>query len=229
MPFLNSVLGPYYSPDTPKIENIAKDRTKLVFTNTISHMGYIRANVPAVVEIGGMHCHPAKALPNDLEEFIQSSGEHGFIYFSLGSTVQGSLLPNRIRKQILKVFKKLPQKILWKWEGEMNDLPDNVRIYKWIPQQDVLGIIILILINFIDCKLFVGHEKIKLFITQGGMLSIQESAYHGVPLLIIPLILDQYTNAKVVEQNEYGEVISICNFNEQIFEETLLKVLNNPM
>ncbi|RCU34635.1 hypothetical protein DVA81_19190, partial [Acinetobacter baumannii] len=38
-----------------------------------------RPTMPNVVYIGGFQCKPAKALPNHLEEFVQSSGEHGVI------------------------------------------------------------------------------------------------------------------------------------------------------
>lgn len=211
LPFINSVTKQFFPAGTPKVEDVAQERTSLVLVNTISHMGYGRANVPAVVEIGGLHCRPAKPLPQELENFMQSSGEHGIVYFSLGGTIHGQALPEQIRKTILKVFGELPQKVLWKWEGEMNDLPPNVRISKWVPQQDVLG-----------------HEKIRVFITQGGMLSIQESTYHGVPVFVIPIILDQYTNADIAEENGYGEQIDICNFDEHEFRGKLRKMLDSP-
>lgn len=38
------------------------------------------------------------------------------------------------------VFRQLPQRVLWKWEGEdMPDLPLNVKLARWLPQQDLLG------------------------------------------------------------------------------------------
>jgi len=49
-------------------------------------------------------------------------------------------MPEDYRRIFLKVFSKLKQKVLWKWESEfMDDLPDNVKLIKWAPQQDILG------------------------------------------------------------------------------------------
>ena len=55
--------------------------------------------------------------------------------------------------------------MLWKWETEqMDDLPPNVKLSKWLPQQDVLG-----------------HPKLKFFITHGGQSSTQETLCHQKP------------------------------------------------
>lgn len=131
----------YFPSGTSSVQESAK-RTALLLMNYQSKMGYSRTNIPTAIEIGGLHCTSAKALPPDLEEFMESSGSFGVIYFSLGSTIRGVALPENIRKEILQVFSKLPQKVLWKWEGNMTDLPPNVKISKWLPQQDILGNVI---------------------------------------------------------------------------------------
>lgn len=41
---------------------------------------------PHIVSVGALTAAPAKALPSDLEEFMQSAGEHGVVYASLGTT-----------------------------------------------------------------------------------------------------------------------------------------------
>ena len=64
------------------------------------------------------------------------------IYFSLGSNMQGTSLPEDARNNFLNVFKQLPNyRVIWKWESNI-DFPgkaDNVLFVKWIPQQDLLG------------------------------------------------------------------------------------------
>ena len=41
---------------------------------------------------------------------------------------------------MIKVFGSLKQRVLWKWDQEsMPDLPSNVKLSKWLPQQDILG------------------------------------------------------------------------------------------
>ena len=41
---------------------------------------------PHAVSIGPITAAPAKPLPSDLEDFVQSAGEHGVVYASLGTT-----------------------------------------------------------------------------------------------------------------------------------------------
>lgn len=40
-----------------------------------------------------------------------------------------------------EVLAQVPQRVLWKYEDEMKDLPKNVMIRKWLPQRDILCII----------------------------------------------------------------------------------------
>lgn len=78
-------------------------------------------------------------------------------------------MPEEKRQMFLNVFAKLKQQVLWKWESEsMPGLPKNVKLSKWLPQQDVLG-----------------HKDIKMFITHCGGGSTEEAVYHGVPNLNI--------------------------------------------
>ena len=62
------------------------------------------------------------------------------------------------RNAFLSVFSKLKQKILWKWETEtMEGLPYNVKLSKWLPQQDIIG-----------------YPNTRLFITAAGQPSSPE-------------------------------------------------------
>ena len=49
-------------------------------------------------------------------------------------------MPEEYRQKFLNVFSKLKQRVIWKWETEdMTGLPPNVKLSKWLPQQDILG------------------------------------------------------------------------------------------
>lgn len=63
----------------------------------------------------------------------------GIIYFSLGSLVQGSSIPEDKLKIFVDVFRNLKQKIIWKWETEFPNKPKNLLVSKWLPQRDILG------------------------------------------------------------------------------------------
>lgn len=62
------------------------------------------------------------------------------MYLSLGTNVLSKDLPQEKKKMFLEAFKELPFKFLWKFEDDsLKNLPSNVKIAKWVPQQDVLS------------------------------------------------------------------------------------------
>jgi len=60
------------------------------------------------------------------------------IFFTFGSTVKVSSLPEHIEKTFKEALADVPQRVLWKYEGEMKDKPKNVMTKKWFPQRDIL-------------------------------------------------------------------------------------------
>ncbi|XP_014710851.3 UDP-glucuronosyltransferase 2B31-like [Equus asinus] len=135
-----------------------------------------RPFLPHFQFIGGYHCKPAKSLPKEMEEFAQSSGENGIVVFTLGSMV--SNMTEERANVIASAFAQIPQKVIWRYDGKKPDtLGPNTRLYKWIPQNDLLG-----------------HPKTKAFITHGGANGIYEAIYHGIPVVGIPLFADQPDN-----------------------------------
>lgn len=68
-----------------------------------------RPTMPNVVYMGGFQCKPAQPLPADLEEFVQSAGEHGVIIMTLGTLVKA--LPAEVADEIASIFASMPQKV----------------------------------------------------------------------------------------------------------------------
>lgn len=64
---------------------------------------------------------------------------NGFVYMSLGTNVKSKLLPKGMLQIFTNAFADLPYRVLWKFEDDNFDVPPNVFISKWIPQQSVLG------------------------------------------------------------------------------------------
>jgi glucuronosyltransferase len=83
----------------------------------------------------------------DLQKFLDEAKD-GVIYFNLGTNVLSDHMPEEKRRVFIEAFSTLPQKILWKWESDiLPGQPPNVKIEKWLPQQDILGNTILFLIE----------------------------------------------------------------------------------
>lgn len=68
------------------------------------------------------------------------SAQDGVILFSMGSNLKSANLPAEKRDAILKALAKLKQKVLWKWEEDvLPGQPANVKLSKWLPQNDLMG------------------------------------------------------------------------------------------
>lgn len=65
--------------------------------------------------------------------------KHGVIYFSLGSNLRSKDFPEKMLKDMLKLFGDLQQTVVWKFEESLPNKPANVHILKWAPQQSILG------------------------------------------------------------------------------------------
>ncbi|KAK4301520.1 hypothetical protein Pmani_026298 [Petrolisthes manimaculis] len=168
---------------------------------------------PTVVHAGGIHCRPPHPLPQELEEWVSGSGDAGFILFSLGSIVKPSDMPIQYRIVLAKVFGSLNQRVLWKWDEDSVSevtLPPNVRLEKWLPQQDILG-----------------HPQLSLFMTHGGLLSLQEATYHGVPIIGFPLFADQYYNVGRAEGEGWGRLINWEDLSYDLLRNTIIEIINN--
>lgn len=127
--------------ECPPLDEVARN-VSLIFTNSHPSINYARPLPPQVIELGGIHCKPAKLLEKTLNDFV--SVDAGFILFSIGSLQRMEDMPETLIQAFFDVFSRLPQRIVWQWKGRTrNDLPENVLALPWLPQQDLLGINVL--------------------------------------------------------------------------------------
>ncbi|XP_040822627.1 UDP-glucuronosyltransferase 2B16-like isoform X2 [Ochotona curzoniae] len=160
--------------------------------------------------VGGLHCKPAKTLPKEMEDFVQSSGEEGVVVFSLGSMV--SNLTEERANVIASALAQLPQKVVWRFEGKKPaSLGSNTRVYKWIPQNDLLG-----------------HPKTKLFVTHGGANGIYEAIYHGIPMVGIPLFAEQHDNIAYMKTKGAAVRLEWKTMSSTNLLNALRKVIHDP-
>ncbi|XP_048455423.1 UDP-glucuronosyltransferase 1A1-like isoform X2 [Rhincodon typus] len=96
-----------------------------------------RPLMPNMVLVGGINCKERKPLSQEFEEFVNSSGEHGVVIFSLGSMV--SEIPREIADRIAAALGRIPQKVLWRYTGDPPAmLASNTKLLEWLPQNDLL-------------------------------------------------------------------------------------------
>ncbi|KAF2879691.1 hypothetical protein ILUMI_26480 [Ignelater luminosus] len=122
-------------------------------------------------------------------------------------------MPEYLRRLLLCVFRQLPQRVLWKWEAgnDMPDLPPNVKLSRWLPQQDLLG-----------------HRKIRAFVTHGGLLSMFETVYHGVPIVSLPVFCDHDSNAAKAELDGYAIKLDLSTMTADSLLWAIKKIMYDP-
>ena len=169
-----------------------------------------RPTMPNVIYMSGFQCKPSKPLSRELDDFVQSSGEHGVIIMTLGTLVGN--LPGDIVEDIAAAFAQLPQKVIWRHKGQKpSTLGNNTLLVDWLPQNDLLG-----------------HPKTRLFVAHGGTNGIQEAIHHGVPLVGLPLMFDQEENFFRMQVKGVARVLDFATVNKDNFLEALKEVLYQP-
>ncbi|XP_037542278.1 UDP-glucuronosyltransferase [Nematolebias whitei] len=165
--------------------------------------------MPNMVLIGGINCAKKAPLPADLKEFVDGSGDDGFIVFTLGSIV--SNMPMEKAKHFLDAFGQIPQRVVWRYTGALPDnIPKNIRVMKWLPQNDLLA-----------------HPKAKVFMTHGGTHGIYEGICNGVPMLMFPLFGDQGDNVERMVARGVAEKHSIYDMTSETLVAALKKIIQD--
>nr|XP_010997326.2 UDP-glucuronosyltransferase 1-3-like isoform X3 [Camelus dromedarius] len=172
-------------------------------------MDYPRPVMPNKVFIGGINCANRKPLSQDFETYINASGEHGIVVFSLGSMV--SEIPEYKAMEIADALGKIPQTVLWRYTGTPPpNLAKNTKLVKWLPQNDLLG-----------------HPKTRAFITHSGSHGVYEGICNGVPMVMLPLFGDQMDNAKRMETRGAGVTLNVLEMTSEDLEKALKTVIND--
>ncbi|XP_065606845.1 UDP-glucuronosyltransferase 1A1-like isoform X13 [Cyrtonyx montezumae] len=171
-------------------------------------LDYPRPLMPNMITLGGINC-AHKQLSQEFEAIVNASGEHGIVVFSLGSMV--SEIPMKKAMEIADALGSVPQTVLWRYTGEAPpNLPKNVKLVKWLPQNDLLA-----------------HPKTRAFITHGGSHGVYEGICNAVPMVIMPLFGDQMDNAKRVESRGAGLTLNILEMTSKDISDALKAVIND--
>ncbi|CAH1731236.1 unnamed protein product [Aphis gossypii] len=181
----------------------------LVFTNTHFISDKARPTPSNVVSVGGIHLKPPKKIPQDILNFIEDS-PNGVILFTFGSTIAVNSLPRNIVTAFKEAIAQLPQRVLLKYEGEMEDKPKNVMTKKWLPQRDILL-----------------HKNVKLFVSHGGISGLYEAVDAGVPVLGFPLFGDQHRNIDNLVESGMAISMELFSVTRDTFLKNVLDLVNN--
>jgi len=137
------------------------------------------------------------------------------IYLSLGTLYNANI---EFYRTVFKAFSDHPAQFILA-VGRVTDIrdlglvPDNFIIQSNVPQLELL-------------------QKVDLFITHGGMNSVNEGLNYGVPLVIVPQQIEQAFNGRLVARQGAGIVVAdrppYGNLNAGVLRRSVDKVLADP-
>ncbi|CAH1399795.1 unnamed protein product [Nezara viridula] len=206
---IDAISKEIFGKSIPHLSDIGKSAA-VALVNSHPILDGAKYYSPAIVQIPGFHIDEPKNLDAETQAFLDGANQ-GAIYFSLGTNIQSAGMPINTITIFLNVFKKLKQRVLWKYEDEnMQNLPENIKISKWFSQNDILA-----------------HPNLKLFITHCGLLSTQEAIHHGVPMVSIPFWLDQHVLTKKLSKKGIVFPLLYANLSEHSLQQAVEEVLTN--
>ncbi|EFA05873.2 UDP-glucuronosyltransferase 2B31-like Protein [Tribolium castaneum] len=205
----HSMAKEIFGENIPSMEELER-HISLVLANTDPILDFPQPVPPNIIPVGGLHTRKSKDLPQDILTVLDNA-KHGIIVFSLGSNLRSDKLNKQTQNALLEAFSKIQETVIWKFESDIENLPKNVIVRKWLPQNDILG-----------------HPNVKLFIGHGGALSTQEALYHGVPMICVPFIVDQHINTRIIVNKNLGIHLDFKKITAGYVLQLLREVLDNP-
>ncbi|MBY7142637.1 hypothetical protein KFZ56_06000 [Virgibacillus sp. NKC19-3] len=139
-----------------------------------------------------------------------SSLQAPIIYISLGTLVNTS---KSFFQMCITAFQEQPVSVIISIgnaikKESLGKIPNNIHIYTYVPQLEVL------------------HQA-DLFITHGGMNSVNEAIFYGVPMLVIPVGNDQPSVAQQVETLHLGKYLKRKGLNSIAIKEAVIAILKD--
>ena len=169
---------------------------------------------PNWVLLNSITANPANKIEDEkLNIFLNKYKQN--IYFSYGTIIKNIIN----LEDLIDIFKYLKNNnigvVLSIRKELMNDkeiklLPENVYITRWLDQNNLLG-----------------DKRVNLFVTHGGYNSVQESVYHGKPMIVLGIGLDHHNVASLIKKRKIGEVFQSKNLiNKNSIINSIEKVIN---
>ncbi|EZA50408.1 UDP-glucuronosyltransferase 2C1 [Ooceraea biroi] len=202
----------YLGPNLPSIRNM---NPALVLINSHIALNGILPMTPALVQIGGIHIREDDSpLSHELKKWMDDSKD-GFVYFTFGSMILIETFPRKILDVFYASLGKIaPVRVLMKVPNPKKlppGLPENIRTFSWLPQLKVLN-----------------HPNIRAFITHGGIMGIFEAIIYGVPMIGMPLCMDQYNNIDTNVAKNIAVKLDVYKITEKDMDVALNAILHDP-
>ncbi len=155
---------------------------------------------------------PTISLRTETNDFpLDRLGEQPVLYISLGTAYNNWL---DFFQMCLTAFEGQPWQVVMSIgtkidRSALGSIPNNFIVDAYVPQLAVL-------------------EHTDVFVTHGGMNSVMEALYYGVPLVAIPQMLEQAITAERVAQLGLGVAIEKTAVTQSTLLSAVTTVANDP-
>ncbi|KAF8371952.1 hypothetical protein PRIPAC_78381, partial [Pristionchus pacificus] len=199
----------WYSSDHPIVELDIVSNVTYAFTNSEPLIDFGIPTISRVVHVGRLGVKEPQPLDDHWSEVL--SRRERAVLISFGSLAKSYLLRPEAKRAILKTVFRFPNVTTSDPTMTLGDASklDNLVLAKWMPQNDLLA-----------------HQNMSLFITHGGMGSVQELTLRGVPAILVPIFADLSRNAERIEYNQLGKDKSDIA-NDEKLTDFIMELLEN--
>ncbi|MCL1800210.1 MAG: hypothetical protein FWG25_02440 [Promicromonosporaceae bacterium] len=144
----------------------------------------------------------------ELPSWLQIDSTRPLVYLALGTI--DNMHPDLYRK-FLSAFEDIPANFILSVGdqvqlSDLGEIPANCQVYPVVPQNAILGVA-------------------DLFITHGGMNSVNEALVNGVPMIVVPLSNDQPINAEQVARLGNG----LTSDPDNLDVESIVRLVNTAL
>ena len=198
-----------YAPEKPYISLYDLQAKALLWI--VDHhivLDYSRPALPNVKHVGNLITLQPQPLSQDYQEFMDRAN-NGAVIVSFGSILKN--LPRDTIHKFIKSFQQTKYKFVIRYSTKDFENSDKILFVDWLPQYDLLR-----------------HKNTRLLITHCGTHSIQEALFAGIPMIGIPVMLDQPHNAAMITRKGFGLRLDIRSFTVQDLTSAITKVIENP-
>ena len=183
-------------------------KSELFFAANDHHLDAPLPMFPNMIAVPCITVRTTKPLPEELDKLAAQSPD-GIILVTFGSMAYN--FPKSVTVKFLEAFSRIKQTVIAKLSiPEGVTVPGNVYVFRWLPQNDILG-----------------HRQTKLFVTHCGSLGQHEALYHGVPMLGFPLFTAQPRNCERARAKGFGLTMNIHDFTSDELLDNIRELLDN--
>ncbi|CAD5213240.1 unnamed protein product [Bursaphelenchus xylophilus] len=188
------------------------------FVNSLEFLNFPDFSTPQIKQVGGIGMPKAEKIDAFLQPIFEKA-KKGVVWLSFGSIVNTKQMSPAIRGAFISAFSRFKD-YQFLWQMENADDPEIKSIFEAIPNIHVA--------KWVNQPALLAHPKTKAMISHGGITGLFEAINFGVPLISVPMFMDQKRTAALTKYHGIGVILDKYTLTADSISEALKAVLENP-